>query len=69
MSDAMTHERHVAVERLQALPASEQVGIDTQINACLTRLERLCGTVREGLDSGPVTPLDMDAVTFRERGS
>ncbi|MEM8600819.1 MAG: hypothetical protein AAGF99_12940 [Bacteroidota bacterium] len=56
-----------AVHRLQALPADEQVRIGNQINAYLTKLERLREMVREGLESGPATPLDMEAIIRQGR--
>ncbi len=31
------------------------------------RLEELCGEIQRGIDSGPATPLDMDAIKARGR--
>lgn len=58
----MTQEMETAIARLEALPESDQARIAEQINAFLTRLERLRDLVQEGLDSGPATPLDMDDI-------
>lgn len=65
MPDTMTQEMRAAVHRLQALPEEDQTRIGNQINAYLTKLERLRELVREGLESGPATPLDMEAVIRR----
>ncbi|NBC18517.1 MAG: hypothetical protein GVY18_14520 [Bacteroidetes bacterium] len=58
----MTQELETAIARLQALPESDQARVAAQINEYLTRLERLREMVHDGLESGPATPLDMDAI-------
>ncbi|MEM1095083.1 MAG: hypothetical protein AAGJ10_10805 [Bacteroidota bacterium] len=64
---AMTQEMQTAVARLQQLPESDQVRIGGQINAYLNKLENVRRMVKEGLDSGPPTPLDADGIIRRGR--
>jgi len=63
----MTQDLKAAIVRLQALPEEDQAYIAAQINDYLTKLENLREMVREGLESGPATPLDMDAIIRRGR--
>lgn len=58
----MTQEMKTAIARLQALPETDQARVAAHINEYLTKLERLREMVHEGLESGPATPLDMDAI-------
>jgi len=61
----MKPEMTTAISRLQELPEGDQSHIGAQINAYLNKLENLREMVREGLDSGPATPLDMDDIIRR----
>ena len=61
----MSKELQAAMHRLQALHEEDQSRVGAQINDYLTRLERLREMVRDGLESGPATPLDMDEIIRR----
>ena len=63
-----SEELQTAVHRLQALPEEDQAWVGARISDCLTKLERLREMVRDGLESGPTTPLDMDEIIRRGEG-
>ena len=56
----MTQVMQAAIERLQALPDTDQEDIAARILAYLARLEDLRAAMQDGLDSGPATPWDKD---------
>ncbi|MEM1269486.1 MAG: hypothetical protein AAGI08_05485 [Bacteroidota bacterium] len=51
-----------AISRLRELPETDQAFLAEQINDYLTKLENVREMVREGLESGTATPLDMNAI-------
>jgi hypothetical protein len=67
MGTHTTPEMQAAIERLNALPESDQAHIAPRINEYLTRLELLREAIREGDDSGDAAPLDLDAVLAEAR--
>jgi Arc/MetJ-type ribon-helix-helix transcriptional regulator len=62
MTMQLTPEMQAAIERLHALPEADQERLAPQINDYLTRLEELREAIREGEESGPAVPLDLDAI-------
>lgn len=58
----MTQSMETAISRLRELPETDQAFLAEQINDYLTKLENVREMVREGLESGTATPLDMNAI-------
>jgi hypothetical protein len=61
----MIQEMEIAILRLKELSEADQVHLAGQINDYLSKLENLREMVCDGLESGPATALDMDAIIQR----
>jgi Arc/MetJ-type ribon-helix-helix transcriptional regulator len=68
MTVRLDPEMQAAIERLQQLPEAVQARLVPELNDYLTRLEALREAIREGDESGPAEPFDLDAIRRDARG-